>query len=136
MKRHLLVTYQILTGLSDTSTGLLLLFAPALTLRLMELHAAPASLPFLSYVGAFVLSIGIACFYGAILALRPAMSEKLEVVWLLTGITRALVAAFVLFSILHKSLETGWVTVALTDGFLALLQFYGLSRGWLKRVGA
>ena len=136
MKRRLLFGYQILTGLSDTSTGLLLVFAPALTLRLMKLHAASAALPFLSYTGVFVLSVGIACFYGAFLALRTITSEKLEVVWLLTGITRGLVAAFVLISIFNKALETGWITVALTNGFIALLQFYGLARGWLKRVEA
>lgn len=136
MKRRLLLAYQILTGFSDTSTGLLLVFAPVLTLRLMELHAAPAALPFLSYMGAFVLSVGVACFYGAILACRRVMAEKLEVVWLLTGITRILVAAFVLVSIFTKALETGWITVAVTDGAIALFQFYGLTRGWLQRVQA
>jgi hypothetical protein len=136
MKRRMLVAYQILTGLSDTSTGLLLIFAPRLTLRLMDLHAASAALPFLSYMGVFVLSVGLACFYGGWLALRPATTEKLEVVWLLTGVTRALVAVFVLCSVLSNSLERGWITVALTDGFFALLQIYGLARGWLKRAGA
>ena len=136
MKRRLLLGYQILTGLSDTSTGLLLVFAPALTLHLMRLHTAPMVLPFLSYMGVFVLSVGIACFYGASLARRPVRSEKLEVVWLLTGITRALVAAFVLASIFSKTLEAGWITVALTDSIIALLQFYGLTRGWLRRVEA
>ena len=136
MKRRLLLAYQILTGLSDTTTGLLLIFAPALTLHLLELHAVPAALPFLSYMGVFVLSVGIACFYGGVLAIHPAMAEKLEVVWLITGITRAMVAIFVLVSLFSKMLEAGWITVALTDGFIALLQFYGLARGWLKRVEA
>ncbi|MBW4037633.1 MAG: hypothetical protein HIU91_01960 [Acidobacteria bacterium] len=136
MTRRLLFAYQILTGLSDASTGLLLIVAPVFTLRLMQLHAAPAALPFLSYAGVFVLSVGIACFYGAILTRRPLMADKLEVVWLLTGITRALVAAFVLVSIVSKTLEAGWITVAITDGAIALFQFYGLARGWLKRVEA
>lgn len=136
MRQRILFTYQILTGLSDTSTGLLLVFAPEFTLRLMELRAASAALPFLSYTGVFVLSVGIACFYGALLARRPFASEKLEVVWLLTGITRALVALFVLVSIFNKALETGWITVAITDGVLAFLQLYGLTKGWLRRVAA
>lgn len=136
MRQRILFTYQILTGLSDTSTGLLLVFAPEFTLRLMELRAASAALPFLSYTGVFVLSVGIACFYGALLARRPIASEKLEVVWLLTGITRALVALFVLVSIFNKALETGWITVAITDGALAFLQLYGLTKGWLRRVAA
>jgi hypothetical protein len=136
MTRRVLIGYQLLTGLSDAGTGLLLIFAPALTMRLMRLHAASATLPFLSYTGVFVLSVGIACFYGAILAGRRIMADKLEVVWLLTGITRALVAAFVLVSIITKVLEAGWITVAITDGLIALVQFYGLARGWLQRVQA
>jgi hypothetical protein len=65
VKLRLLLAYQLLTGLSDGSTGLLLLFAPALTLHLMRLHVAADALPFLSYIGAFVLSVGIACIYGS-----------------------------------------------------------------------
>jgi hypothetical protein len=134
MKRHLLFGYQIVTGLSDTSTGLLLLFKPALTLRLMRLHALSNTLPFLSYIGAFVLSVGIACLYGAWLATRSGSASKLEVVWLLTAITRGLVAIFVLTKTLTGVLEAGWMTVALSDGIFALLQAIGLSTGWLADV--
>lgn len=136
MTRRMLLAYQVLTGLSDTSTGVLLIFAPALTLQLMHLRVESAALPFLSYMGVFVLSVGVACLYGGWLALRPAMADKLEVVWLLTGLTRALVAAFVLSSILSHALERGWITVAVTDGLFAVAQFLGLARGWLKRADA
>jgi hypothetical protein len=134
MKRHLLLGYQMVTGLSDTSTGLLLLFKPALTLRLMRLHALSNTLPFLSYIGAFVLSVGIACLYGALLATRVGSGSKLEVVWLLTGITRGLVAMFVFTKILTGVLEAGWMTVAFSDGIFAILQAIGLSKGWLADV--
>ena len=105
MKLRLLLAYQLLTGLSDGSTGLLLLFAPALTLRLMGLHVAVDALPFLSYIGAFVLSVGIACFYGASLVGHRDGNAKLEVVWLLTAITRGLVAVFVVTQILPGGLR-------------------------------
>ena len=137
--RHILLTYQLLTGASDTSTGLLLLAVPALTLRLMNLAPpAPATLPYLSYIGAFVLSTGLACLYGAFLVTRPPASRplstaKLEVVWLLTAITRATVSLFVLTQVFTGTLESGWLTVALSDGLIALLQFTGLARGWLTR---
>ena len=134
MKRRLLLAYQLLTGASDASTGLLLIFAPALTLNLMGLHAAPAAFPFLSYVGVFVVSVGMACSYGAFLLRHAAFAEKLEVVWLLTAITRGLVAIFVVVRILTGELESGWMTVALTDGAFALLQFAGLAKGWLRLV--
>jgi len=134
MKLTLLLGYQLLTGLSDTATGVLLIFAPAWTLHLMRLQPVGAATPFLSWIGAFVLSVGLACLYGAMLTSDRAMPAKLSVVWLLTGITRALVAVFVLSQIATGSLESGWISVALTDGTLALLQFAGLATGWLARV--
>ena len=132
-RRHILLIYQLLIGASDTSTGLLLLAAPTLTLHLMGLHPAAAALPYLSYIGAFVLSVGLACFYGAFLTTHPLYAAKLEVVWLLTAITRASVSCFVLTQISTGTLETGWLTVALSDGAIALIQFTGLARGWLTR---
>ena len=131
-RRRILIGYQLITGASDTATGALLIFAPALTLRLMHLQAGGDALPFLSYVGVFVLSVGIACLYGGWLATRPASAPKLEVVWLLTAITRGLVAVFVTARLLSGSFETGWIVVALSDGPLALIQAIGLSRGWLN----
>jgi hypothetical protein len=132
MKR-ILVAYQILVGLSDSMTGALLIFAPVLTLRLMGLHEPADTLPFLSYVGAFVVSVGLACLYGGFLAWKAAI-DRLEVVWLLTTITRGLVAAFVTIKIVSGDLDLGWSTVAVSDGVLAMLQAVGLARGWLRRV--
>jgi hypothetical protein len=135
MKRRLLLGYQLLAGLSDASTGTLLIAAPAATLDLMRVHASPEALPFLSYVGVFVLAVGIACLYGAwLLTTYPVLVEKLQTVWLLTAITRGLVSAFVVAKILSGSLEPGWITVAMTDGAFALLQAFGLARGWLRSV--
>jgi hypothetical protein len=136
MKRLLLLGYQLLTGLSDASTGILLLAAPAATLQLMRLHVPLEALPFISYIGVFVLSVGVACLYGALLVRRSAATQKLEVVWLLTAITRGLVALFVLAKILSGGLETGWITVALTDGIFAALQSIGLMQGWLHDINS
>jgi hypothetical protein len=133
-RRYILFLYQVLIGASDTATGVLLLAAPALTLHLMNLHApAAAALPYLSYVGAFVLSTGLACFYGAWLTTRPRFAAKLEVIWLLTAITRATVALFVFTQIFRGTLEAGWLTVAFSDGAIAVIQFTGLAQGWLTR---
>jgi len=107
MKRSYLFAYQLLTGLSDTSTGLLLIFAPELALRLMHVQVPTDALPYLSYIGAFVLSVGLACFYGAILTRRILFTQKLETVWLLTAITRGCVAAFVLANVL-PALPGSW----------------------------
>jgi hypothetical protein len=135
-RRSLLLGYQLLTGLSDALTGALLLVSPEFTLRLMRLHAQPGSLPFLSYIGAFVLSVGVACLYGAYLVPRAGSAPKLEVVWLLTAITRGLVALFVIYALAIHTLESGWITVALSDGAFALLQAIGLLKGWLRHATA
>jgi len=41
------------------------------------------------------------------------------------------VAVFVISKIVSGTLEAGWMTVAVSDGALALLQAIGLSQGWL-----
>ncbi|MDR3727913.1 MAG: hypothetical protein P4K86_12810 [Terracidiphilus sp.] len=134
MKRRVLFSYQLLTGLSDTSTGVLLIVAPELTLRLMGLHVAADALPFLSFVGAFVLSVGLCCLYGGYLAYCSSCNEKLGTVWLLTAIMRSSVAIFVITQILSGSLESGWLTVAVFDAACALVQVIGLRRGWLRNA--
>jgi hypothetical protein len=134
MKRPILFGYQMLTGLSDTSTGMLLIVAPELTLRLMRLHVPSDAVPFLSFIGAFVLSVGLACLYGAYLASCGGCTSKLEVVWLLTAFTRGSVAVFVVSQVLAGTLEAGWLTVALSDGACVLIQAIGLRRGWLRNA--
>jgi len=134
MKRKYLFAYQLLTGLSDTSTGMLLIVAPQLTLRLMRVQVPADALPYLSYLGAFVLSVGLACFYGALLTRRALFTQKLEVVWGLTALTRGCVALFVIASVLSSRLAPEWLAVAATDGLFAIFQAIGLWKGWLNDV--
>jgi hypothetical protein len=134
MNRPMIFTYQMLTGLSDASTGALLIISPVFTLRLMGLHVPADSLPYLSFIGAFVLSVGLSCLYGAYLIARCASVPRLEMVWLLTAFTRSGVAIFVVTQILTQTLETGWVTVALSDGACVLIQAIGLRKGWLAHA--
>ena len=136
MKRRMLLGYQVLSGLSDSATGVLLIVAPAWTLRVMGLQASPDALPFLSYIGAFVLSVGVACLYGGFLVSRGGSTQKLEVVWLLTAITRGIIAVFITFRVVSGMLETGWITVAVSDGAFALVQAIGLWKGWLADATA
>lgn len=132
MNRPILIGYQLLIGLSDTLTGALLIIAPAFTLRLMGLHVPTDALPFLAFIGEFVLSVGLACLYGAFLMARRQGTGKLEAVWLLTAMTRASVAVFVSTQILASTLEAGWLIVAVSDGACVLIQAVGLRKGWLR----
>jgi hypothetical protein len=134
MNRPILIAYQLLIGISDTATGALLVLAPVFTLQLMGLHVPADALPFISFIGAFVLSVGLACLYGARVLIRRASPCRLETVWLLTAITRAGVAAFVIAQVLAHSLEAGWLTVAVTDGACVVFQAVGLRRGWVAHV--
>jgi hypothetical protein len=134
MNRTILLAYQLLAGASDTTTGALLLVAPALTLRLMQLHAPDAAMVYLSLVGAFVFAVGLAYLYGAWLVACNGCRRRLEMVWLLTAFTRTSVAVFVFSQVLTSTLEAGWLTVALTDATLVLIQTIGLRKGWLASV--
>jgi hypothetical protein len=134
MNRPILLGYQIVIGVSDTLTGALLIIAPVFTLRLMHLHAPSDALPFLSFIGAFVFSVGLSCFYGALAFARREPIARVEMVWLLTALTRASVAIFVTTQIIAGTLEAGWATVALSDGACVLIQAIGLRKGWLRNA--
>ena len=134
MNRPTLISYQLLIGLSDTVTGALLIIAPEFTLSLMRLHVPADAMPFLSFIGAFVFSVGLACLYGALVMAHRGNPCKLEVIWLLTAFTRASVAIYLVTQILAHTLEAGWLTVAITDGACVLIQAIGLRKGWLANV--
>ena len=134
MNRTLLLAYQLLTGLSDTITGILLCAAPAFTLRMMGVHAPPDALPYIGYIGAFVLSVGLACLYGARIMHLPSSVDRLEIVWFLTALSRAAVAFYLLPEISIGAFQPVWLTVALFDGTCALIQAIGLRRGWLRNA--
>lgn len=134
MNRTLLLAYQLVTGLSDTVTGILLCVAPALTLRMMGVHAPPDALPYISYIGAFVLSVGLACIYGARIVRLPSSADRLETVWFVTAISRSAVAFYLLPEISIGTFQPAWLGVALFDGSCALVQAIGLRRGWLRNA--
>jgi hypothetical protein len=108
------------------------MLAPQFTLQSMRLHAPDNALIYLSFIGAFVFSVGAACLYGAKLAACDGCKRKLATVWLLTAITRASVALFVTASVVSGALALGWMTVAVSDAGCALIQSIGLRRGWLN----
>lgn len=127
----MLLGYQWLTGAVDVGTGVLLYLAPALTLRLMGVHAPTDATPYVSYIGAFVLSVGLSCLYGALLLKQQATPERMETVWLLTAFARSAVAIYVIKGVLAGQLEAPWITVAVFDGLCVLVQAVGLRKKWL-----
>jgi len=134
MKLRMLLAYQLVTGLSDTVTGVLLCVAPALTLRMMGVHAPADALPYIGYIGAFVLSVGLACLYGARILQMPSSTDRVETVWLLTALSRAAVALYLLSEISIGNFGHAWLSVVLFDGACAVVQVIGLRRGWLRNA--
>ena len=131
MNRSILLGYQLLIGFSDVTTGALLIVAPQFTLELMHLHPSADALPYLSFIGAFVLSVGLACLYGAFAARYRGWKSRMEMVWLLTAFTRASVAILVAEQVLAGAFGASWLTVAFFDGVCVVIQAVGLRKGWL-----
>jgi hypothetical protein len=127
-----LLYYQWLAGLCDTLTGLLLMLAPAWTLSRMGIVQGRQSAELVGFIGAFVCSVGIGYLHAARLPMTAANAPRWETVWFLTAIARSLVAAFVATQIFFGRMEGAWITVVLTDAGLALFQWLGLWRGWLR----
>ena len=134
MKDSLLFGYQLLTGASDTITGALLILSPAFTSRILSLQVPVDALPYLAFVGAFVLSVGLGCFYGAWIVYKGDSLNRLGPVWLLTALTRSAVAIFLFTGILAGTLEATWLTVAIFDCGLVIFQAVGMRGGWLTDV--
>jgi hypothetical protein len=126
-----LLVYQSLAGMCDVTTGALLLFAPGWTLTRMGVQRLPQPVDFASFIGAFVLSVGVAYLYAARLPMNAVNAPRWQTVWWLTALSRTSVAGFLAWKILTGHLEPAWLTVALTDGFLAGFQWIGLRAGWL-----
>jgi hypothetical protein len=134
MKRPVLFAYQLVTGLSDTITGILLCAAPAFTLRMMGVRTPADALPYVGYIGAFVLSVGLACLYGARILRLPSSTERIETVWFITALSRAAVALYLLPEISIGNFGHGWMAVVIFDGACAVIQAIGLRRGWLRNA--
>ena len=132
MKDLLLLGYQLIAGFSDASTGALLIAAPLFTLRMMGIAVPRDATPFLSFIGAFVLAVGLSYLYGALLVRRSSGVPRLEVVWLLTAMIRSSVAIFVVAAVLNGSLASGWLAIAGFDAVCVVIQARGLRRGWLN----
>jgi hypothetical protein len=130
--RTWILLYHYAAGLSDTLTGLLLLFAPAWTLHLMGVSQVPQPLFFASYVGVFVLCVGATYLWVPASRLTSLpRSACWRTQWLITALFRSLIAIFVFAEIAVGTMERGWIAVALTDGVFAAIQWMGLRRNWL-----
>lgn len=134
MKHSILLAYHLVAGFADAATGALLMIAPVFTLRLMGLAVPADALPFLSFIGAFVLAVGLSYLYGSLLLRRRGCSSRVEALWIVTALLRGSVASYVTFAVLSSALAPGWTVIAFFDAACVVIQVVGLRRNWLSHA--
>lgn len=116
-------TFLLAVGAMDLATGVLLVFDPALTLRLMGIASMPVEPVYLSWIGVFVGSIGAS--YGLpYLVTGNERASRLRATLLFTALTRILVGVFVGVALMRQQLEVGWTLVAVADLCCAAVQLW------------
>lgn len=128
MRKSILLGLSLCAGGGDFITGLLLILAPAFTLRLMQVPL-PEDLVFLRFVGCFVGSVGLSYFLGLASWWRHRDLSRLRACWEFTIPFRLAAAAFVAWQVWDGQLARPWLSVPIFDGFWAGLQMALLQRG-------
>jgi hypothetical protein len=122
--------WSVAVGSMDALTGVLMIFAPGLVLRLLKIDLpSPDALVFLSWIGVFVMAVGLS--YGFALGKQSGSGEA---VWRFTALARILVAVFLTIQISKGSMAPAWVLVALSDGMVAMVQMAILRKGWWREA--
>lgn len=129
-KIRFLKFWSVAVGSMDALTGLLLIFAPELVLKLLRIEPpSPDALVFLSWIGVFVMAVGLS--YGFALGRHRGSGEA---VWRFTALARILVAVFLIIQITGGRMAPAWAAVALSDGAVALVQMAILRKGWWREA--
>jgi hypothetical protein len=129
-KIRFLKFWSMAVGAMDAVTGMLLILAPELVLRLLRIESpSPDAMVYLSWVGVFVMAVGLS--YGLALGGRRSRGEA---VWMFTALVRILVAVFLATKITAGFMAPAWAAVAFSDGMVALVQIAILRKGWWREV--
>lgn len=122
--------FQWSVGACDAVTGILLVLAPVWTLHLMGMKNIPEPADIISFVGIFVMAVGVSYF----LVNRDELSGwKMQ--WKVTALVRLSVGVFLMWKIFGAHWEMRWITVLLTDLIIAGVQITGLKNGWIEAGG-
>ena len=120
--------FQWSVGACDALTGILLVAAPQATLSLMGMEkSAEEAVPF-SFVGIFVMAVGLSYFLP-----RETDLAGWKMQWKVTALMRLFVALFLLGNITLAGWDSQWLTVLFTDLIVGSVQFLGLKKGWLEK---
>lgn len=128
-KTKFLKFWSVAVGAMDALTGVLLICAPGFVLRLLEIaEPSPDAMVFLSWIGVFVMSVGLGYF------MALGRRSRGETVWAFTSFVRIFVALFITVQILVGSLAPAWIVVGISDALVAVIQIAILRKGWWKEV--
>lgn len=123
-----LPVYCRLAGAVDITTGLLLVAAPATTLRLMGATRPVGDLMWVRWVGVFVGSVGLLYWLPDLLSpSRQRQHRRLETLES-TTVVRLAVASFVAWGLATGRLDLAFASVLATDLGLGLFQVFLLRK--------
>jgi hypothetical protein len=126
--------YNIIAGLLDTLTGIVLIAKPNIILSIMGASEIDMPNIFLKYVGVFVMATGLTYFISFFNSFFNITYIQLSLVlWTTSSLVRLCVASFVFSQVYLSALSLSWLLVAFSDLSLAVFQFYLLSI-WKLRI--
>lgn len=112
----------LLAGGIDTATGTMLVAAPDFTLRMMGVGMPDAAAPFVRFIGAFVLGVGLAYFSPLLREGGERSDVALRAVFVATGIIRLSIGLFTGLAVISGGLIWPWLSVTVSDLTLAAVQ--------------
>jgi len=121
--------YAVLAGACDGLTGIMLMVSPVFTLKLMGIESIPSEPVYMSWIGAFVFGVGCSYFIPFLTSNPEIKNRRMVGMFEFTAWIRIVIAVFTGLSIAHGSLDLAWITVTLTDLFLAAVQLSLLKYG-------
>lgn len=125
----------VIAGVGDAATGLLLVSAPALVLRLLGIEHPDGDLVFLRFAGVFVACVGLSYLYPWFLRDGFRRAGRVVAAFEITAGFRLAVALFLGVAVAAGALELPWVTVGVYDAVVGLVQIGLLARGEAGHVG-
>ena len=129
MKKRVPCLFCLVAGGGDAVTGLLLVAAPALVLRLLGIARPSGDLAYLRFVGVFVGCVGLAYLLPWLTRDRLRRSRRIVSAVEMTAGVRLAVALFLGVAVAAGALDLPWMTVGVYDAVVAIAQLGLLAQG-------
>ena len=124
----LFIGFQLIAGGGDAVTGIALMAAPSFTLKMMGVRQEIHDLILVSFIGAFVLAVGLSYLAFASPPRNSAQLSEVRAAWLITALVRLCVGVFVAAACASQRLDPAWLTITAFDLSLATFQLIARRR--------